>query len=376
MQTLGYLDAETALTASGSGAMRVYALLRSAAPRRLATFGVSAGEVELLLALRRLSPVSGESRGATRAAIRGELIAHGEHPYHDTARRYDGVLADSRLDRKQSALATLEELQGSDRAFTSDRDAEDELLHLESLDLVHSDGSGRSTIYRLTARGNEVVEEQLNHGSRAPRAITTDAVKAIISLAHPHTAPASSWVSAARAQGLLGAGGITQSGQCYAGLASSGLRRLTLSKREAHALIAQATPCMHSSRAVDEATAEALEHLETRGLIARQVDGQIARTEAGEKLAEAVAGATGLAYPVTPSVVRLLEAMRQVGGVDPKDRRIRIAPDQWREVERASGLGREAFAGALQLARLAQYITANVMEESGSDLLDCGGAAE
>ncbi len=376
LQVLGYLDAEGALTASGSGAMRVYALLRSPAPGELATFAISGGEVEILSTLRKLSPEDGDSRGATRAAIRGELVSQVEHAYGDSIGQYGGELADSRTSRKQAALATLEDLKWRDHTFASVRDAEDELLHLESLDLVRSDGSGRATTYQLTLRGNEVVDEQLGRGQREPRTITTDAVKAITWGGHHHAAPATAWIEAARAQGLLGADGITQSGHCYAALATSGVRRLTLTKREAHVLIAQGSPCMHSSRPVDEATAEALEHLETRGLIARQVDGQIVRTEAGEKLASAVAEAADLAYPVTASVVRLLGAMRQVGGVDPKERHLRIAPDQWREVERRSGLSREAFAGALQLARLAEYGLCECNGGERERTARGGGAAE
>src|SRR5204862_8032856 len=68
----------------------------------------------------------------------------------------------------------------------------------------------------------------------------------------------------------------------------------------------------------------AFEKLEARGLIERLVDGQIVRTEAGQLLAKAVSGALQLGHPVTPAIVRLLAAMRQVGTLYVKERKVRM----------------------------------------------------
>jgi hypothetical protein len=167
----------------------------------------------------------------------------------------------------------------------------------------------------------------------------------------------------------LGSDGVTASGRRYAGLAAGGVRSLALTEDEAHALVTLATPCLQSSRASLQARARELEHLEARGLVERQVDGQIVRTDAGELVAGAVADAAGSVHPVTPAVVRLLEAVRLVAGVEARVRRARIAHDQWREVERVSGLSRGAFAGAQRLAHLAGYISADALQARGSDVL-------
>jgi len=112
-----------------------------------------------------------------------------------------------------------------------------------------------------------------------------------------------------------------------------------------------------------------LEKLEARGLIERLVDGQIVRTGAGQLLTKAVSGARHLGNPVTPAIVRLLAAIRQVGTLYVKERKVRIQPQQWVEVERLTGLGPQEFKEAVQVARVGQYIGEANITEAGLDLL-------
>ena len=111
----------------------------------------------------------------------------------------------------------------------------------------------------------------------------------------------------------------------------------------------------HSSLA-EEKQYWVFEKLEARGLIDRLVDGQTVRTEAGQLLAKAISGALHLGMPVTPTIVRLLEAIRQVGTLYVKERKVRIIPHQWAEVERLTGLGPQEFQEAVHIARMGQYI--------------------
>ncbi len=113
----------------------------------------------------------------------------------------------------------------------------------------------------------------------------------------------------------------------------------------------------------------AFEKLEARGLIERLVDGQIVRTEAGQLLAKAVSGALQLGHPVTPAIVRLLAAIRQVGTLYVKERKVRMMPHKWAEVERLTGLGPQEFQEAVHIARLGHYIGEVNITEAGLDLL-------
>jgi hypothetical protein len=101
----------------------------------------------------------------------------------------------------------------------------DELLvGLESLGLVQSESEEGTTLYRLTPQGLEVLGEQ----GETPRDIRATAVKAITSVPGRFSGLATIWIEQAREEGLIGMGGIAQSGQLYAQLAEHGNRWTTL----------------------------------------------------------------------------------------------------------------------------------------------------
>ncbi len=93
------------------------------------------------------------------------------------------------------------------------------------------------------------------------------------------------------------------------------------------------------------------------------------RTEAGQLLAKAVRGALQLGHPVTPTIVRLVAAIRQVGTPYVKERKVRIMPEQWAEVERLTGLGPQEFQETVHIARMGHYIGKVSITEAGLDLL-------
>ena len=128
------------------------------------------------------------------------------------------------------------------------------------------------------------------------------------------------------------------------------------------------------SRAPDASPGRSNFKLEARGLIERLVDGQIVRTEAGQLLAKAVSGALQLGHPVTSAIVRLLAAIRQVGTLYVKERKVRMMPHKWAEVERLTGLGPQEFQEAVHIARLGHYIGEVNITEAGLDLLAVQGS--
>ena len=68
--------------------------------------------------------------------------------------------------------------------------------------------------------------------------------------------------------------------------------------------------------------------------------------------------------------MRLLTAIQQVGTLFVKERKVRIAPQQWAEVERLTGLEPEAFQEAVYVARLGHYIGDANINDAGLDLLE------
>jgi uncharacterized protein len=212
---------------------------------------------------------------------------------------------------------------------------------------------------------------------KSPRAITATAVKVLTTAVTRLHAPADAWVEQAREEELIGTGGVTRSGRLYAELAENSARIPALTREEAEVLEhlpetereMPTTAAGEQSSLDEEKQAWALEKLEARGLIERLVDGQIVRTDAGEILAKAVSGARHLGHPVTPAIVRLLAAIRQVGTLYVKERKVRIQPEQWVEVERLAALGPQEFKEAVHVARMGQYIGEANITEAGMDLL-------
>ena len=78
---------------------------------------------------------------------------------------------------------------------------------------------------------------------------------------------------------------------------------------------------------------------------------------------------TGLATPVTPLVIRLLEAVREVGSLYVKEHKVRIKPENWKYIEKAVGVDPDTFNKILVLAREAKFILTNSLSEAGQYLL-------
>lgn len=407
-QMLGYVDAEGALTPGGEAALRARRLRDAQPGRSPATITITRHEAELLSVVwdlstgktvpaERLEGMTREEaaqamrpRETTKAALHKALVESLERRYQAFVGKY-GRKIEAVEARKRQNNEMVAELKDRDRAYGG-LDALDELLmHLESFELLRAEGEGKVTVYRLTPNGVRVVHEQ----GDTPQAVTGMAVKAITvtTMAGHFYAPVGRWIEQAHDEELIGPGGITKAGDLYAWLAEHAMRWPALSRREAHMLMHlpqtetdevgdgesragsdhhhRTTHSGHGVPGKDESEQEyVLDRLEARGLIERMVDGQIVQTASGQLLARAVAGASALDYPVTPAIVRLLLAIRQIGeSLYVKEEKVRVQPHQWEEVERLTGLGPDEFRDTVHLAKLGQYIGEANLREAGRDAL-------
>ncbi|WP_376795987.1 DUF505 domain-containing protein [Thermogemmatispora sp.] len=376
LQESGFIGSDGQLTPAGEAALRAYALLQSERPVAVRTFALTEAEVEALLALQQLS-IRQENGGPPPdlERLRKTLVEQLAERYREIVARY-GRRLEERSALKRRALELLEELRSRDEWFDSVWDLEELVASLEALALVQTERAGERTLYRLTPYGQRVVEEQ----QEQLHAVSSTAVKAVSMALTRWTGLATSWVERAREEGLVGSGGgVTRAGRLYVWLAEHCPRQPMLTRLEAEVLVnlpeTEPGPFASEYQASLEAErlAWALDKLEAHGLIERLVDGQIVRTEAGRLLARAVAGATKLAHPVTPRIVRLLEAMRQVGTLYVKERKVRLQPEQWKEVERLTGLGPQEFAATRHVARMARYIGEVTLNEAGLEVLEAAG---
>ena len=250
------------------------------------------------------------------------------------------------------------------------------LLSLEAVRLVHSGiGSRGQTVYAVTETGHAVRRDQ----ERNHRDVTATAVKAVSIARRTYDAPARAWWDEARAQQIVGSMEATESGRFYAHLAETVERLPLLTRYEME--VFHRIP--DRGMTVDEVYAAledkldrerirwALEKLETRHLIDILPDGNVVETEAGQLMDRALAGVPeGFGNPVNPVVYRLLKALREVGSLYVKERKVRILPRNVKEAMKRSGLSQEAFENALEQARAAGLIGRNSINEAGLLLLE------
>jgi uncharacterized protein len=373
LQMLGYVELDGSVSAAGQAAMRAYALLQRESAEQLRSFAITEAEHELLATIQQLAdPENTSQLRPDKKTLHLVLVDRMVKRYRDFTGRY-GRMIKERSVRKRQALALLEQMKNHDEWFNTFWDLEELLVGLESFDLVRAAVEGAGTIYRLTPIGRRVLAEQED----PPRDISSTAVKVLTSAATRFRTPADPWVEQAEEEGLIGTAGVTRSGRLYASLAEHAVRIPALTRAEAEVLknlpeTVRERPTSGEgdlASLAEEKQEWALEKLEARGLIERLVDGGIVRTEAGQILAKAVSGAMHLGHPVTPTIVRLLLALRQVGTLYVKERKVRAQPLQWVKVERLTGLGPQEFRESVRVARAGQYIGEVHITEAGLDLL-------
>lgn len=370
LQLLGYVTLEGSVSAAGQAAMRVYTLLHQEIPERAYSFAITDDECELLATTQQLTG-PGSPLSTDKQTLRRVFVDRMVNRYRDFVGRY-GRIIEEQPARKRQAIEQIEHIKNHDEWFNTFWDLEELLVSLESFDLLHAEAEGAKTVYRLTSNGRRIVEEQ----GKSPRDITATAVKVLTSAIMRLRAPADAWIEQAWKEGLIDRG-ITRSGLLYADLAEHSVRMLALTREEAEVLShvpeteSDVLPEAKKERFLldEEKRCWVFEKLEARGMIERLVDGQMIRTDIGRLLTKAVSGAMHLGHPVTPAIVRLLAAIRQVGTLYVKEQRVRTEPEKRTEVERLTGLGPQEFKETVHIARMGQYIGKATLTEGGLDLL-------
>ncbi len=377
LQRLGYVDADSTLTSAGEAALRVRRIVERGPDARPASFAITSEEMALLRTVQSLSTDDGDTaQPVTKLALHTALLDRAEKQYQEFVREYGRTTEDVKA-RKREAQEIQSYRREQARAVGRPAEIDELIMQLEAWDLLRGEVEGAQTVCQLTARGRAVLLDQQH--STAPVSVedvTAAAVKAITAAtsATRFGAPATAWIQQAHAEGLIGSQGITRRGRFFAGLAVSAPRIPVLTRHEAEMLINLPTrePAMGLSGdgQADVEIGHALDRLEARGLIDRLVDGQIVRTETGITLTHAVQGALELAYPVTPSILRLLLAVQRVGEtLYAKDKKGYLISESWEEVERLSGLGADIFRETVHLAKLGQYLGDANLTGAGEDLL-------
>ncbi len=252
------------------------------------------------------------------------------------------------------------------------------LYTLEAFHLIHAEEFEKkpgTLIYYLTDYGKRVLEDQ----NLRERPISAAAVSAITLTRREYSAPGIDWVKRGREEGLIGTGAPTKSGMMYADIAESidkkphitGIENKVLSKLPLtrgmfiEDILSQFPEKEHKDIMV------AIEKLDAREVIEILPVGAVILTDAGRLLKRALAGVpTSFANPINPLLVRLLDALRQVGTLYEKERKIRLTAEQWKKAEKLTGLDSETLREELLLAQKAKFVGKNRINEAGLLLLE------
>ncbi|WP_038035442.1 DUF505 domain-containing protein [Thermopetrobacter sp. TC1] len=377
LEALGYVRDMTELLPAGEWALEVWRLWRCGDEGRVWTFSIEAEEADVLEAICRIEEKRKDNPDleADFETIRREMIDRKARQYKALLERYGRRLKE--MPEKFRLIAEkFAEAKDLARWYDDNFELREALLSLEAVRLVHSGiGTRGQTVYAVTETGHAVRRDQ----ERNHRDVTATAVKAVSIARRTYDAPARAWWDEARAQQIVGSMEATESGRFYAHLAETVERLPLLTRYEME--VFHRIP--DRGMTVDEVYAAledkldrerirwALEKLETRHLIDILPDGNVVETEAGQLMDRALAGVPeGFGNPVNPVVYRLLKALREVGSLYVKERKVRILPRNVKEAMKRSGLSQEAFENALEQARAAGLIGRNSINEAGLLLLE------
>ncbi len=305
------------------------------------------------------------------------LLEHyGRRIYQDL-----GYQKKEEIKRKFSEVKTVEELfksfyEKGNKWYEKMFDIVQESLYtLESFNLIRAEEKEGKKVHYLTEFGKKVLEDMKTRGFREIPAV---AVKAITITNKEFAAPNVDWYNRGVKAQLIGGGEATEAGKMYAEMAYN-IRRLPHITRfelqVLHKIPEKGFFVKDVYEQFDETWQEeidyALNKLEARGYIDILQNEAIILTEAGKLIKKALSGTPeGFANPITPLAVRVLEALRKVGTLYEKERKVRVLPKNFKEAMKLSGLDPESFEKELVILRASNLIGKSSINEAGLLILE------
>ncbi|WP_457643696.1 DUF505 domain-containing protein [Persephonella sp.] len=392
LQELAFIDAEGNLLPGGENLLEVYRLWSERHYRPVKTFNLETLDQELLIGIEK---VWEKNKTNPEIVPTAEEIVHYlmEKPlkeykhlvefYGRMINQAMGYQKKEELKKKWAELFNIEQLfkhfwekgnQWYEKLYDTVKES---LYSLESFNLITSelDEKTGKTVYKLTPHGKEVLKDIKEKGVRE---ITATGVKAVTITKTEFGAPNYHWYEEAVKQHLVGGGYPTKSGQLYENLAYNIKRLPHLTRFELmvlHKIPEYGMFLDELFKEFDETLKEEVQYavnkLEARYILDVLPNNGIVLTEPGKLIKKALSGVPeGIANPINPLIVRILQAIKQVGNLYVKERKVRILPRNWEEALKISGLDKETFEKEIAVARLAGFIGRTSIHESGLEILE------
>ena len=391
LEELSFINDKGDILPAGEALLEVYHLLKERSYRAVKTFNLETLDEELLIGIEKVWEKNKENPEIvpTTEEIIHYLMEKPLKEYKHLISFYGrminqalGYQKKEELKKKWAELFTIEELfkhfwekgnQWYEKLYDT---VQESLYSLEAFGLIKAEIEEKTgkTVYKLTENGKKVLKDIKEKGVRE---ITATGVKAITITKTEYGAPNYSWYQEAVNEHLVGGGYPTKSGLLYEYLAYNTERIPHVSRFELmvlHKIPEYGMFLEELFKEFDETLKEEVQYavnkLEARNILDVLPNDGIVLTEAGKLIKKALAGVPeGIANPINPIIVRVLKAIKEVGNLYVKEKRVRILPKNWEEAIRKSGLDKETFEKEIAVARLAGFIGKTSIHESGLDVL-------
>jgi len=280
---------------------------------------------------------------------------------------------------KQKYVSELEQAKTAEEWFNKVYDFDAALFGLHGFQLIATEVKDDKMYYVLTDDGQKVYDKLKD----SPREIPAESVKAITIGRHVFFAPDGRWVEKAKKAKTIETA-PTPTGRFFARLAynnkTPNLTKygLEVMKPLPYTTGMYLTDLMTYLKDYDQdEVIQLLEKLDARGIVNFFPNDMIMLTEAGKKIKHATTGIAGdIKYPVTPHVIDVLRALKDVGSLYVKERKVRILPDNWKKALKLLKMDMETFENTLTLLRRAGYIGKDSVTENGVLLIEAAEMLE
>ncbi len=389
---LGYIDIDGEILPAGEHLLEAYKLWSEREYRPVKTFNLELLDEEILLGIEKVWKKHEENKEIipTDEEIVHFLLEKPLKEYKHLKEFYGrminqalGYQKKEELKKKWAELFTVEELfkhfwekgnEWYERLFDTVKEA---LYSLEAFNLVKAELDEKSgkTVYKITDYGEKVLKDIKEKGVRE---IKSTAVKSITITKTEFGAPNYEWYKEALEEHLVGGGFPTKSGLLYEELAYNIERLPHITRFELMVLkkIPEKGMFLYElfnefDETLKEEVQYALNKLEARYILDVLPNDAIILTDAGKLIKRALAGTPeGIANPINPIIVRILQAIKEAGNLYIKERKVRILPKNWEKAIKISGIDPETFNKELAVMRLAGFIGKTSITEAGMDILE------
>ena len=280
--------------------------------------------------------------------------------------------------KKQHVLKELQEAKKVEEWFNKHYDISTALYSLEAQEAIKTEINEKGKLYYdFTEWGKKVLQDQKQVKERP---IPAPGVKSITVTQLEFRAPDYNWFIKGEEALTTGKGAPTVSGKFYARMATQINRVPHLTAFELRVL--KCIPYLRGAFIEEDIIKPyfkekekedvylALEKLDAKGIVNLETCGVVTLTEAGKLIKRATAGTPeGIANPVNPFIIRIIRAIKEVGSLYVKEQRVRIEPENWKEIKKLSGLTDEEFEKELVIMKQAKFLGQNSLFESGLLLL-------